>query len=99
MLYYSMKSRSSSLKSFLFCSYAIPLPQLLSFQHLREPSVSAVPPSAQGAVRNLTGRSTPLLVLGIGLLFSVLGVAAGVACQESQPAAGLPPPAHLTSEQ
>src|SRR5205807_3858836 len=36
-----MKSRSSSPKSFVFRTYANPTPQLLSFQHLRELSVSA----------------------------------------------------------
>src|SRR6266566_6989631 len=41
MLNSSMKSRSSSPKSFVFRTYANPAPQLLSFQHLRELSVSA----------------------------------------------------------
>src|SRR6266481_3294891 len=41
MLNYSMKSRFSSLKSFIFRTYANSIPQLLSFQHLREPFVSA----------------------------------------------------------
>src|SRR6266704_5810199 len=41
MLNSSMKSRSSSPKSFILRTYANPAPQLLSFQHLRELSVSA----------------------------------------------------------